>query len=108
MKVPMRLFVLALVLVLTLGLSVPALAMDKIELESAANDAAAYIYNVVSNPQVDSTEAADPDITGMALQALAKYKSDANVQVAVEKSLHYLSKMQDSSGGYYSVGRDAA
>jgi hypothetical protein len=51
-----------------------------------------------------STVAADPDITGMVLQALAKYTSDSNVQTAVEKALTCLSEMQDSGGGYSSWG----
>ena len=51
-----------------------------------------------------SSEAADPDITGMALQALAKYTSDSSVQTAVNKALTCLSDMQDSSGGFSAWG----
>jgi len=54
MKAIRRLLVLALVLALTLGLSAPALAVDKTELESAVNSAAAYLYKAVANPQVGS------------------------------------------------------
>jgi prenyltransferase beta subunit len=51
-----------------------------------------------------SSEAADPDITGMALQALAKYTNDDTVKTAIDKALTYLSSMQDKNGGYSSWG----
>ena len=44
----------------------------------------------------------DPDITGMALQALAKYQTQPAVKAATDKALTCLSKMQDSDGGYAS------
>ena len=47
---------------------------------------------------------ADPDITGMALQALAKYQSQSAVKTATDKALTCLSKMQDSKGGFASWG----
>lgn len=47
---------------------------------------------------------ADPDITGMALQALAKYQSQTAVKAATEKALDCLSKTQDSEGGFSSWG----
>lgn len=50
------------------------------------------------------TTAADPDMTGMALQALAKYVDQKNVSNAVDKALSCLSKIQDENGGYGSWG----
>ena len=47
---------------------------------------------------------ADPDLTGMALQALAKYQNKAEVRAATEKALDCLSKMQDASGGFTGWG----
>ncbi len=44
--------------------------------------------------------AADPDVTGMALQALAKYQQQEKVQVATQKALDCMSKMQDETGGF--------
>ena len=44
----------------------------------------------------------DPDITGMALQALAKYQTQSAVKAATDKALTCLSKMQDADGGYAS------
>ncbi len=44
----------------------------------------------------------DPDITGMALQALAKYQEQSKVKTATEKALACLSGMQDAEGGYSS------
>ena len=48
---------------------------------------------------------ADPDMTAMALQALAPYYStNAAVKTAVDKALAKLSAMQDDTGGYGSWG----
>ena len=47
---------------------------------------------------------ADPDMTGMAIQALAPYyETDENVKSAVDKALTVLSEMQLQNGGYGSV-----
>lgn len=48
--------------------------------------------------------AADPDMTGMALQALAKYTNRKDVSEAVERALSCLSNLQDEKGGYASWG----
>ena len=45
-------------------------------------------------------EPADADLTGMALQALAKYQDQAAVKAATEKALTCLSGLQTSTGGY--------
>ena len=55
-----------------------------------------------SGGSVGANERADADLTGMALQALAKYQDKANVKTATEKALACLSKMQDAEGGYSS------
>ncbi|MDO4552451.1 MAG: S-layer homology domain-containing protein [Bacillota bacterium] len=47
---------------------------------------------------------ADPDVTAMALQALAKYQSQTAVRTATEEALACLSAMQDADGGYSSWG----
>ena len=49
---------------------------------------------------VGSNEIGDADLTGMALQALAKYQSKPDVQNATELALTFLSGIQDSMGGY--------
>lgn len=46
----------------------------------------------------------DPDITGMALQALAKYQDQPAVKKATEEALDCMSKKQDTSGGFSSWG----
>lgn len=46
----------------------------------------------------------DPDITGMALQALAKYQDQPAVKKATEEALACMSKQQDSSGGFSTWG----
>ena len=48
--------------------------------------------------------AADPDITGMALQALAKYQDRADVAKVIDEALDRLSEMQDTDGGFSSWG----
>lgn len=51
-----------------------------------------------------SGEQADPDITAMALCALAPYTDRAAVQEAVERAIEVLSDLQDEDGGYSSFG----
>ena len=46
----------------------------------------------------------DPDITGMALQALAKYQDQPAVAKATQEALSCMSKRQDESGGFSSWG----
>lgn len=48
----------------------------------------------------------DPDITSMALQALANYTSSSSVHAAVDRAVSALSKIQSSSGGYTSWGTE--
>ena len=48
--------------------------------------------------------AADPDMTAMALQALAAYRSEAAVAAAVTRGLDVLSAMQTGDGGFASSG----
>lgn len=47
---------------------------------------------------------ADPDITAMALQALASYQDQAAVKTATDKALAALSGMQNADGGFSSYG----
>lgn len=47
---------------------------------------------------------ADVDLTGMALQALAKYQDQSAVKAAMDKALVCLSGMQDGKGGFSSWG----
>lgn len=47
---------------------------------------------------------ADPDITGMALQALAKYQNQPAVAAATERALACMSSKQDKLGGFSSWG----
>lgn len=46
----------------------------------------------------------DPDITGMALQALAKYQDNPKVKKATEEAISCMSKKQDNKGGFSSWG----
>jgi hypothetical protein len=51
-----------------------------------------------------SGETGDPSMTGMALQALAKYQDKSKVKTAADKAIDFLSKNQDRNGGYTSWG----
>ncbi|MCL1808705.1 MAG: S-layer homology domain-containing protein [Clostridiales bacterium] len=55
-------------------------------------------------PDSAKDQAADPDVTGMALQALAKYQNRPEVKAATDRALECLSKLQDAKGGYSSWG----
>lgn len=48
--------------------------------------------------------AADSDMTGMALQALAKYKGQSAVDAAIDRALVCLSNIQNADGGFGSYG----
>lgn len=55
-----------------------------------------------------SGSTADPDMTGMALQALAPYyNKKANVKQAVDKALACLSEIQYDNGGFGATGNNA-
>ena len=45
-------------------------------------------------------EDADPDLTSMALQALARYREQSSVRPAVDRALVCLSAMQNADGGF--------
>ncbi|MFI3174053.1 MAG: S-layer homology domain-containing protein [Bacillota bacterium] len=45
-------------------------------------------------------ELSDPDLTGMALQALANYKTNADVKSALDKAVAFLSTAQNDDGGF--------
>ena len=53
---------------------------------------------------LDDTGDSDPDMTAMALQALAKYQDQKAVKTATDSALSWLSKNQDSKGGFASWG----
>lgn len=53
-------------------------------------------------------EDADPDLTAMALQALARYREQSSVQLAANRALVCLSAMQNADGGFSSWGSENA
>ena len=69
-----------------------------------------YIDEIIKNQMKDGgwsltgTGDSDVDISAMALQALAKYQDQKAVKTATDKALTYLSKVQDSKGGFASWG----
>ena len=68
-----------------------------------------YINHILEKQTSDggwalSGDKADPDITGMALQALSGYQDKENVKSATQRALICLSDMQDEKGGFSSYG----
>ena len=66
-----------------------------------------YINHIIEKQTSDggwalSGDVADPDVTGMALQALSKYQDNDKVKSATEKALNCLSNMQKENGGFSS------
>lgn len=66
-----------------------------------------YINHIIEKQTSDggwalSGDVADPDVTGMALQALSKYQNNEKVKTATEKALDCLSNMQKENGGFSS------
>ena len=68
------------------------------------------LVNVILEAQLDdggwalSGERSDPDMTGMAIQALAPYmESNTAVNKAVEEAIRTLSELQNDNGSYTSV-----
>ena len=58
-------------------------------------------WNLTGGMSADTkNQTADPDITGMALQALAKYQGKPEVKAATDKALACLSGTQDLKGGF--------
>jgi hypothetical protein len=54
-----------------------------------------------------SADPANPDITGMALQALAKYQDQPEVAAAIDRALTCMSKKQNAQGGYSNSDGDS-
>ena len=69
-----------------------------------------YIDEILNRQMKDGgwnltgTGDSDPDMTAMALQALAKYQDQKAVKTATDSALSWLSKNQDSKGGFASWG----
>jgi len=59
-----------------------------------------------TSAESSSDGVSDPDITGMALQALAKYQYRDDVKKATEEALLCMSKKQSMKGGFSSWGVD--
>lgn len=51
-----------------------------------------------------SKDKGDPDMTGMAIQALAPYKNRAKVKKALDRAVAFLSSVQKEDGGYATWG----
>jgi len=56
------------------------------------------------NFMCDAASDAEPDMTGMALQALAGYRDQNGVQTAIDRAITRMSGMQNGDGGFTSWG----
>ena len=56
--------------------------------------------------QTANDNTSDPDVTGMALQSLAKYQNDERVKTAIQKALLCMSERQNENGGFSSWGTE--
>ena len=97
------------------------LALDCAAYELPVNDAAAtqateerYLQYILEHAlpgggwAVGISALADPDITGMALAALAPYREREDVRAVLEAAVAYLSKVQTPSGGFVGSGAENA
>ncbi len=81
--------------------------------KSAATQATRQLYleNILKQQLPDGGFAlsgltGDPDITAMAVQALANYREQVYVQKAIDKAIICLAKQQNGDGGYTSWNRN--
>lgn len=77
--------------------------VDKI-MESQLSDGGWSLFG--GSRAEDTNDKSDPDITGMALQALAKYLDRDDVKKATEEAIEFLSNLQNENGGYSSWGSE--
>jgi len=59
-------------------------------------------WSLTSSKDINSKS--DADVTGMAIQALAKYQDSERVNTAINKALDCMSRNQDNEGGFSSWG----
>ncbi len=82
------------------------IALDAGSYDSAARET--YLAKILAAQRPDGgwslSGASDPDLTAMALQALAGYRDRADVADAVARGLTCLSALQDAQGGFSSGG----
>ncbi|MCL2388519.1 MAG: terpene cyclase/mutase family protein [Defluviitaleaceae bacterium] len=90
------------------------LALDSLDYEIPINRAATtqatrelYVAEILSQQAPNGgwsltgvSDTIDPDITGMALQALAKYQEGPQVSDAIESALNFISSIQNEYGGF--------
>jgi len=72
-----------------------------------------YINHIIENQTTDggwaiSGDAAEPDITAMALQTLSKYQDNEKVKTATEKAISCISQAQNENGGFSGQGTECS
>ena len=96
------------------GVIYALLALDSGSYEADADVRAQYVEQILAAQLDDGgftymeEYPADPDLTAIALQALAPYRADAAVAAAIDRALACLSGMQRSDGGFMSWGASSA
>jgi hypothetical protein len=89
------------------GMNGPIWALIALDSGGYANSRRAeYLQYILDKQETDGGwnqapgNGADADMTGMALQALARYQDNPDVKAATDRALECLSKLQDATGGY--------
>jgi hypothetical protein len=91
-----------------------ALDVDSFSVPTNAETSKEEIINEILKAQQNdggwslSGNTSDVDLTAMALQALSVHRNDTKVKQATEKAVDFLSKEQNSSGGFESWGTENA
>lgn len=101
--------------VLEQGVNGAIYALLALDCGSTASDARQAYVDAILATQMENGgftytdgDPADPDLTAMALQALAPYRTRAAVAAAVERALGCLSALQQADGGFVSWGASAS
>ena len=90
------------------GVIYALIALDSGNYPFAGRDA--YVQTILDTQRADggfslsADQASDADLTAMALQALAPYRTAADVRAAVERAVRCLSQMQLPNGGFATAG----
>lgn len=90
------------------------IALDSRDYPAAQATRQRYVDEIVSRAlpgggwSLRGSGEVEPDLTGMALQALASYREQAAVAQAVEDALAAMSARQDAQGGFTSWGETSA
>ena len=94
------------------GINGPIWALIALDSGNYANDQRQAYIDYILSKEISgggwalTGNSPDADITGMALQAFAKYQDQPQVKAATDRALGWLSKNQNGDGSYSTVGEE--